>query len=139
MQPGGSMASAEPYGWRLVSFDRDFAWFDGLERLALPEHRREQQFRSRSYTAYLPLENLKLQTHVTETAQRSGFGDDDWSHCSRVLVLALAAVKWIAGMHRRPRWAIKMTTPISATRATRASVSTAMSSGRPVSAWISQR
>jgi predicted nucleic acid-binding protein len=36
MQPGGSMASAEPNGWRLVSFDRDFARFEGLGRLALP-------------------------------------------------------------------------------------------------------
>jgi uncharacterized protein len=67
MQPGVSMASAEPHGWdvfhqllrsgelparlctdaylaalamangwRLVSFDRDFERFEGLERLALP-------------------------------------------------------------------------------------------------------
>ena len=34
-QPGVSMASAEPNGWRLVSFDRDFERFEGLERLAL--------------------------------------------------------------------------------------------------------
>jgi len=63
------------------------------------EHWCEQHLRSWSYPAYFLLENLKLQIHVIETAQRSGVGADDCSNCSRVSrsVLASADVRWIAG------------------------------------------
>ncbi len=35
-QPGVGLAKPEHNGWRLVSFDRDFERFAGLERLLLP-------------------------------------------------------------------------------------------------------
>jgi predicted nucleic acid-binding protein len=35
-QPGVRLAKPEHNGWRLVSFDRDFERFAGLERLLLP-------------------------------------------------------------------------------------------------------